>query len=194
MASLRRRPRVAAAAVTILVIVGVIVSAVWVSRPSPIFINIAGSRPDYTIADLIDYADAIALVRPREQVDVHWNSVDGEPWGSTTDFGKRVHIYRDQSYEVLMVVAGNVPQPSVLVRGVGGTIGNVTLAYADHPHVLPGETYLAFLTQEDTPVRGGFERAWTISWQREGLFHHSDNGWTNESGKSISSDLSLLKK
>lgn len=179
---------------TVLLIAGVILSVAWLSSPSRIFVNIAGSRPNYTIAELIDYADAIAIVRPSEQTVVHWNSSDGVPWGTTRDYGKRVHIYRDQSYEVVMVIAGTLPQPSVLVRGVGGTIGNVTLAYGDHPHALPGETYLAFLTQEDTPTREGFERAWTISWQREGLFHMSESGWTNESGKTISTDLSLLKK
>ncbi len=169
-------------------IAALVVAFGWVGRSpvsAPTTVHIFGSLPNYDVADLAQYADAVALISPVGQPVVHWNSADNEPWAPDA-FGVRSHIYRDQSVKVVRVIEGSLPGDMLVLRGLGGTIRDVEIRYEDAASFVIGEQYIAFLRQVDTPTRDGFERAWTLVWQRHGLFREISPGeWSNVIDKTL---------
>ncbi|MEW6224566.1 MAG: hypothetical protein AB1627_08035 [Chloroflexota bacterium] len=60
------------------------------------------------------------------------------------------------------------------------------MIYEDEPGLARHETYLAFLSMEETPTREGSEPAWTFVWQGHGVFQSAGDGsWTNGAGKTL---------
>ena len=169
---------------------------IWASSRSiegPVHVVLGGSWPEYAVSDLLDRSDAVALVTPVGTPDVRWNAADNKPW-ALDQLGRRSHIFRDQTMKVLATLVGKLPADKVVVRGVGGTIDNITVEDRDEPELLEGAVYLVFLAWRDTPTREGSEPAWTIVWQENGVFSHLSGDWTNAVGKTISAAMSELGK
>lgn len=151
--------------------------------------HVRGSLPNYEVADLAQHADAVALITPVGAPTVHWNSADGKPWADDA-VGTRAHIYRDQRVEVLQVFSGAVPSDSIVVRGLGGRVGDIEVRYEDAPDFVSDKEYVAILEQVDAPTQDGFERVWAVVWQRHGLFLQAATGeWRSAVGKTLPAEL-----
>jgi hypothetical protein len=96
---------------------------------------------------------------------VHWNNAANEPW-RTDALGRVSHIYRDQRFDIDRVLVGSLSARQmsarqIVIRGVGGTVGDYDVTYTDAASLQIGNSYLVFLREEDTPTREGEERSWT---------------------------------
>ena len=136
-------------------------------------------------------ADAVVVVEFLGHTKMFWNSSDNKPWEPEIGNGIRAWIYRDDQFRVLRTLYGNAPGAEVVVRGIGGTVDNVTMDYDGQVDWQEGETYLLFLRLDNTPFENGWERVWTVVWTGHGSFKHISNGWQNETKTVDLADASL---
>ncbi len=151
-------------------------------------VHVGGSRPSYDLADLAARADAVAIIAPMKDVNVHWNSADNKAWADD-GMGVKSHILRDQTVRVVTKVFGPLIEDQFLLRGFGGTVGDVTLVYEEEPELAEGHVYIAFLRRGDLRFREGSEESWVLLAQGHGLFAATDDDkWSNLVGLTIDQD------
>lgn len=166
----------------LLVVAGLsLVAAVIVAgQPSHRHLLMEHTLVPETIASL-GRADAVAVIRPAGLPVVHWNNSTNTEW-HTDSMAAPAMTYRDEPVEVVRTIRGHLPEAFSL-RGVGGTVGNVTLELETSTPLQDGKTYLVFLSQEETPVEGGTETAWTVTGLDQGVFSRASDGrWRNTAG------------
>lgn len=122
--------------------------------------------------------EAIAVVEFERTERVFWNSRSGNRWQPEIGSGKLDLIYRDDIFRVDNVLKGDLP-PAVVVRGVGGQIGDVHLDFEGQVDWQRQVPCLLFLRRDETPFDIGFERAWTVAWSASGSFVQSGDRWIN---------------
>lgn len=160
------------------------------------YIAVDSSYPSFTLADIAARADAVAIVEFSGTKRVFWNSSDNKEWEPAIASGKQAWIYRDDEFQVVKVLRGSVPTSSLTIRGVGGTVADVTLKLEGQVEWVAGKSYLVFLRQDETPFREGSERAWTVVWTGHGALEARDGGrWSNVLGtlSLVESDLAALQ-
>lgn len=115
-----------------------------------------------------------AVIRPTGERSAHWNSVRNVNWHPQDAL-----IYTDSTVEVVRLIKGIAPSRLVL-RQLGGSVGNATMSVEDLGLIGGSGSYLAFLIERQTPTEQGTELAWTLEGY-EGLFAHgAGGGWRNE--------------
>lgn len=67
-----------------------------------------------------------------------------------------------------------------MIRGVGGTVEDVTLVVGDQPEWTTGSEYLVFLKYRQTPLQEGTEGAWTEAVLGQSTFVFDRGEWKNE--------------
>lgn len=136
------------------------------------------SMPEIGIADL-KQADIIALVRATGEETVLWNNATNTPW-TGGEGGHVPMIYRDQTVEVVKVIKGTLPGPTAIIRGVGGTIGAVTMEAEISTPLAAGAPHLVFLNHIDAPLEVGTEAALASTWHDYSVFTAGGGGrWVN---------------
>jgi hypothetical protein len=132
-----------------------------------------------TLANMWESADIVAVMSPVGTSKVHWNSANGLEWKSPL-LGSAALIVRDDDFEVIEVLKG-LPQPNILtIRGVGGTVDDVTMIYDGQVDWTKGRHYLLFLRRSETPTKEGFEAAWTEVEIGQTALEQTPNGrWSN---------------
>ena len=136
----------------------------------------------YTLDELDLGADWIAVVRPTGSNDVHWNSADRAAW--TSEKAGRALIYNDQQAEVLQVIKGDL-KGRVVIRNIGGTVGDTRYEIEGLKALRQGATYLVYLKAFDTPTKEGSERAISFVGQEQGIFELAGSEWTSHWGLTI---------
>jgi hypothetical protein len=127
-------------------------------------------------------ADAVAVIVPAGAPNIHWNSKDNGEWG-IEEIGLRAHILRDQIVVAKRTVVGSLPSGEFVLRGLGGTVDDVTIEYDYEPQLESDQEYLALLRFGHFPTREGSEGSWVLVSQAHGLFTQSDGGsWVNATG------------
>ena len=168
-------------------------SALLASKP-PEWIRISGSQTTYTLADLEQAAEAIAVVEFKSNGRMFWNSQDNTQWEPEIASGKLALIYRDDTFAVVNTIKGRLPD-TLVVRGVGGQVGSVHMDYEGQVDWVQGAQYLLFLRRDDTPFETGTERMWTVVWTGGGSFELSGGRWVNSARliELTSDDLAQLR-
>ncbi|PZR60594.1 MAG: hypothetical protein DLM71_10530 [Chloroflexi bacterium] len=115
----------------------------------------------------------------------HWNDAANLPW-ALGEVGKKSHIYRDETIVVTKVLSGSIAASSIIVRALGGTVGDMSIEYEEDVRLQAGKSYIGFLRREDTPTQEGSERFWTFVWQGNGVFTQTGTGWQNYAGMTAS--------
>lgn len=139
----------------------------------------APAYPYISADELAANADAIVIVRPTGEGNVHWNSSDGRAW-SSTDRNRPAYIYDDQDVTVERTLSGSVSPGLLRIRKLGGTVDGFQMVFENDPSWNSGDTYLVFLREYETPTQTGTERYWTILWMDRGVFAKGiDGAWTN---------------
>ena len=160
------------------------------------YILVDSSYPSFTLADIAERSDAVAIVEHSGTGRVFWNSSDNKEWEAEIASGRQAWIYRDDRFRVINVLRGSLPMSNLTIRGVGGTVADVTLELEGQTKWVMGRSYLVFLRQDDTPFREGSERAWTVVWLGHGALEALGGGrWSNASGtlSLLESDLAALQ-
>ena len=86
-----------------------------------------------SLADLVRRADRIVVVR-----------VEG-----ARCFWEQARIYTHTELEVLDILKGKLPEPKLVLRQLGGRVGEKEAHVSGTPRLLPGRQYLLFLDQDD---------------------------------------------
>lgn len=177
--------------VTVLLLTGLTLLAEKPAEPERL-IRVGGTLGEYDLAELLERADAVAVVSAKGAPSVHWNSADNAEWASDR-IGIQSHIYSDQTVEVLRVLTGALSGPEIVVRGVGGRVGDVMVEYDAAVEWTIGGPQLVFLRLEATPTREGVEQLWTVVWLEHGVFAPEGEGiWRNPIG--LTADEAVLSR
>ncbi len=176
--NVRHRLRVTIVLGAVLLGVGTVVGAA-LTEPRD-FIRVSASFAEVRLATLLAGSDAVAVVRFTGESTVRWNSADNKRWEPEVGSGVGAWIYRDDMMDVVRVIRGSLPG-RLVVRGVGGTVGNVTMVHESQTEWLVDRPYLLFLRREQTPTQEGWEEAWTVTWLEHGAFEERAGGWQNGS-------------
>lgn len=146
-------------------------------------ILISAFGPQLSLAELTAAAETIAIVVPTARDSVHWNNATNSRWESD-DLAILAMIYNDQTVQVVHLAKG--PAASELeIRNVGGSVGGVTFTLEGLAALRPGEEYLVYLEQVDTPTEGGPEPALSFVGQGQGVFRLVEGRFVNEGGLSV---------
>ncbi len=149
--------------------------------------RLSGSYPEYSVEDLLALTDAVAIVTPKGDPTVHWNSADNTPW-ALGDVGRRSFIYADQPVSVERLLSGELPG-ELVVRSVGGIVGDYELEFEEAPVWDRNVQVLVLLRSEKTPTKEGVEVAWTVVRSGHGVFTQSSDGlWKNPLDISIAEE------
>jgi hypothetical protein len=82
------------------------------------------------------------------------------------------------------VVFGEIAMGPLTVRKMGGIADGFRMMFENDPTFVPGEPYLVFLREYDTPTKSGTERFWTITWMDRGVFASDGlDTWLNASAE-----------
>lgn len=164
--------------VGLLLLAGVALSGLLRGEPTTV-IRVEPVFAEQDVRALAADAETIAILRPTGSTDVHWNSADGQPW-TAESLAHGAWIYRDDEMEVVRTIRGVLPD-TIVVRGVGGKVGNVEMVYEGQPEWRAGQSYLVLLRQEQTPTREGFELHWTVPFHDLGVFESvGPDAWVNQ--------------
>ncbi len=144
-------------------------------------ITVDALYPSFSLKDIVDRSHAVAILEFEETAGVFWNSADNQEWVPEIASGKQAWIFRDDRFRVIEVLRGTLPSEQMTIRGVGGTVGGVTVELRDQTDWVRGNRYLLFLRQDQTPMEIGSELAWTVVWGGHGSLNALGNDqWANE--------------
>lgn len=138
-------------------------------------IHIEASGPRYSLVQLTERADVIALVRPTGERTEHWNNASNTEWAARADSGIVPLIVSDDSVAVIKVYQG-AANATLSMRTIGGTADGVRMVFADQQRLEPGQEYIVFLEEVDWPTAEGSERVLAPVAEAQGVFVSNGGG------------------
>ena len=122
----------------------------------------ASDLPTITVSSCVAYmgldeltnnSDLILIGSVKEILPARWNTPDGEqPENALEDLGLHEVIYRDVVISVDEYLKKSLSSNEVVVRVLGGTVGNLTMDVEDQPSLEPGEDVLLYLVNDTHPA------------------------------------------
>lgn len=151
-----------------------------------ITIPISAAIVTYTHEDLNKYSDTIITGTVKEKLPSKWNTIDGKQPKAVTELSYHDLIYTDTVISVDNYLKNPLSSKEVIVRSIGGTIGNLTMTFDDEPSLEPGEKVLLFLSKDtNTDLMNFGPEHFIVTGFFQGKFVLTDNGkvrgWNNES-------------
>ncbi len=140
---------------------------------------------EYTLDELTEKADAIAVVRATGNDRVHWNNASNAKWVPDKPGGAM--IYNDQDVTVVELVRGDLDS-SLTIRNIGGTVGDTRYELEGLEPLTKGVDYLVFLKTFETHTQEGSEKALSFVGQEQGVFVASGTSFVSNHGLSVTSD------
>lgn len=164
-------------------------AATWVGsagRDRPV-IRVDLVAPEYSIADLWNAADMVAIVVPTGGQIERWNNASNTMWEAPEGSGILPMIFRDEDVAIATNLKGDAPG-QLTIRNIGGTANGVEFVLGGLFDLKPGEQYLVFLEAVDFPTQEGFEQAICFVGQDQGLFQAVGGGFQNAAGRTVTID------
>lgn len=157
-------------------------------RPPSLAHHIVASASSirYTLQDLQNAAEIIAVVKPTGKDSEHWNNAKNSAWVSEKP--GRAMIYNDQEVVVVDVIRGQAPS-TLTIRNIGGTVGDTMYELEGLEPLEQGAQYLVFLKTFQTPTEEGTEAALSFVGQDQGVFMRSGDAFANDLGLSVTPDM-----
>lgn len=145
------------------------------TAPRPVReIVVDASGPSYSLEELTDRADVIALVRATGRRSEHWNNRANREWQAPRDSGVAPLIVRDELVLVIDIYRGEGQRgdgnPELALRTIGGTVGDTRMVFADLAALEPGSDYIVFLEQVEWPTQEGSESVLAPVAEGQGVF------------------------
>ena len=135
-----------------------------------------------TVRQLTAAADIIAVVRPTGNDHVHWNSAQNRQWVPTDE--RQAMIYNDQELTVVRLLRGEAAD-SIIVRNIGGTVGDSSFEYEGLEALDPAHLYVVFLETVETPTEEGAETALSFVGQGQGVFVDTQDAYVSVFGQEV---------
>ena len=115
-------------------------------------ITISAAIVTYTHDDLNKYSDTIITGTVKEKLPSKWNTIDGkQPNKAVTELSYHDLIYTDTVISVDKYLKNPLSSKEVIVRSIGGTLGNLVMTSDDEPSLEPGEKVLIYLSKDTNP-------------------------------------------
>lgn len=139
-------------------------------------------------------SDVVLTGSVKEILPAKWSTSDGkEPLNPIEDLGLDVVIYRDVVVSVDEYLKNPLSSNDVVVRVLGGTVGNLTLDVEDMPSFEPGEKVLLFLGEDMDPATKALgPEHFVISGCFQGKFSLTEDGKAVSEGETV--DLEEMLK
>ncbi len=125
--------------------------------------------------ELAKESDLILIGSVKEILPARWNTPDGkQPENAFEGLDWNAVIYRDVVISVDEYLKNSLPSNEVVVRVLGGTVGNLGMDVEDEASFEPGEDVLLYLVEDTSPatkdlepehfrVRGFFQGKYTLA-------------------------------
>ena len=169
-------------AVAVLVLTAAILIIASQLQPHVTTISYSSSERMVTAEEIARSADAVLVARFTGKTNVHWNNSTNKAWTSE-ETGDWPLIYRDDVFDVVRVIRGELPSNSIVVRGLGGSADGVTVRFDGQVDWQVGKLVLLALQTRDTPLQGGTtESAWVVVANHQGAFLEAGSKWSNDAG------------
>jgi hypothetical protein len=117
----------------------------------PETISISGSIEELNHEELSNLSDTIFIGKVKEILPGRWNTIDGKEPATDVEIDPFDLIYTDIIISVDKYLKNPLSSKEVIVRVVGGTIGNVSMEAEFEPSFKNGENVLLFLTKDTNP-------------------------------------------
>jgi hypothetical protein len=131
-----------------------------------------------THEDLGNYSDTIVIGTVKEILPSKWNTIDGkQPNKALTELNPNDLIYTDTTVSVDKYLKNPLLSNEVIVREIGGTVGNVNMKSDDEPSFKPGEKVLIYLSKDTNPdIKNIGSEHFIVTGFFQGKFTLTDNG------------------
>jgi hypothetical protein len=115
----------------------------------PIIAEISNSWVELPLEERIALSEAIVWARVLDPLPSRWNTPDGQllPGTSVSDIPWDTVIFTDTPIKVVEYLKGRATGEELLVRTLGGTVGQDIMT-AEGPDLRPGQEVILFLTSE----------------------------------------------
>lgn len=158
----------------------------FAERQHPL-IRVDAAGPQYSVDELWDAAEIVAVVVPTGSQRERWNNASNTIWESVSDSGKLPMIFRDEEVAVVIVLKGN-PPGSLTIRNIGGLADGIQFEYTGLFDLKTTQQYLVFLETVQTPTEEGSEEAISFVAQGQGLWSSLAGGFRNLDGRTLTLD------
>lgn len=136
--------------------------------------EVVSSHPcviNYTYKDLCNNSDTI-VIGTVKRIQSKWNTIDGkQPNDTTTSF-----IYTDNIINVEKYLKNPLTSKEILVRTIGGTVGNISRTDDLEANFKVGEKVLLFLYKDDFSNDVSSEPSFSVTDFYKGKFTLTDDG------------------
>ncbi|MCQ1535065.1 hypothetical protein FTO70_05055 [Methanosarcina sp. KYL-1] len=135
--------------------------------------------------DLANKSYLILIGSVKEILPARWNTPDGkQPENAFEGSGLNDVIYRDVVISVDQYFKNPLSSNEVIVRVLGGTVGNLTLDVEDEPSFESGEDVLLFLVEDTKPATKDLEpEHFRVTGSFQGKYALTGDGKAVKSGE-----------
>lgn len=118
----------------------------------PVTIEVSGLQEELSSKEIGERSSVILIGTVKEIMLSKWNTPDGaRPGESIDDFKSSDEIYTDVVVEVDEYLKNPMSSKEVIVRTLGGTVGEDTMIVDDVASFQPGEKVLLYLSEDTYP-------------------------------------------
>lgn len=147
------------------------------SVEEPLFIPISSSIVKCTHEDLNNYSDMIVIGTVNEILPSKWNTIDGNrPDKANSEFSQGDLIYTDIIINVDKYLKNSLSSKEIVVRVIGGTVGNDTVTSDVEPSFKSGEKVLLYLSKDTSPMTNVGSEHFLVYGSLQGKFTLTDDG------------------
>ncbi|WP_440946571.1 hypothetical protein ACSAZL_21455 [Methanosarcina sp. T3] len=132
-------------------------------------------------------SDLIFIGSVKEILPARWNTPDGEqPENVLEDLDSNEVIYRDVVISVNEYLKNSLSSNEVVVRVLGGTVGNLSMGAEDEPSFEPGEDVLLYLVDDTHPATKDLgPEHFVVCGCFQGKFSLSEDGKAVSKGETV---------
>lgn len=145
----------------------------------PVTIKLSSELMKCTHEDLNNYSNTIIIGTVKEASQSKWNTMDEkQPNKPPAELIPGVDvIYKDNVVSVDTYLKNPLSSKEIVVRTIGGTVGNVTMVSDDEVSLKPGEKVLLYLSNDTYPSPTALgQEHFLVFGSYQGKFTLTDDG------------------
>jgi hypothetical protein len=116
----------------------------------PIRVELNASLPKFSLRDLVEQSEMIVVGTVETALPARWNTTDGQLSAEMVSDGmsSQLAIFTDHEIAISEVLKGVAETRSLIVRTIGGQVGQDIMIVSDDASLVAGQAYFLFLTKD----------------------------------------------